>query len=448
MSKDKSNSKRLKSISIHEGRLRKLIQFLKKREALVTIDYDPYGAPKTTKYSSSKETENSLKELILNVWPEATDSAYYEYLKTDYKAHRKTTVKTKHHPSYEKFIKDIRCTFKENAHLDQKQYKEQLFFSGVRRQQTNLLAAFPKFRKNIITEINQFVGLLESDKRGFPYQRLRNHTSLRCHRYKQLEKDIFQYFKDTDSSTLQEVRSNFSEIMKSFIKHLGSLEKEGAGHEQPDGLRILDNRLQFKELSDPKNMKIESEEQQRIKEIGFEETFSNQSEWFNRLRFKKITYWKNELSDLPISDWPPFYLEHILLAYFELNTVCSQIVTLRDQLFDQVGFYVTYSKDGQKLFTIEEVLTPKQLSTILSQYEYQSNSFVNALRSDGNLLQKPLQKLPERLEHFDKLTSPDNLFYSRIQKLIWEYLLYRMCGSCQPKRDHVAEFYNPHYRSN
>lgn len=448
MTKNSQANKRLKSITIHEGRLRKLIQFLKEKEALVTIDYDPYGDPKTTKYSSSKKTNNSLKELILNIWPEATDSAYYEYLKTDYKAHRMTTVKAKHHPSYEKFIKDIRCTFKENAHLDQQQYKEQLFFTGVRRQQTNLLAAFPNFRQDIITKVKQFISLLDSENAGFPYQRLRNHTSHRCHRYKQLEKDIFQHFKDTDSSTLEQVRSNFSKVMTSFIKHLESLEEQGVGHEQPDGLRVVENRLRFKQLSNPENIEIKSEEQQHIKKVGFEEAFSNESEWFDGLRFKKITYWKNELSNLPIAEWPSFYLEHILLAYFELNTVCSEIITLRDQLFDEVGFYVTYSKDGQELFTIEEVLSPQQLSTILSQYEYQSNSFVDALRSDGNLLQKSLQKLPKRLEHFDKMTSPDNLFYSRIKKLIWEYLLYRMCDSCQINREHVAEFYTPIYRPN
>ncbi|GEM_PF-6562565 len=439
---------RPKSISIHEGRLRKLIQFLKEKEALVTIDYDPYGDPKTTKYSSSKETDNSLKELILNIWPEATDSAYYEYLKTDFEVHRKTTVKAKHHPSYERFIKDIQCTFKENAHIDQQQYKENLFFSGARPQQTNLLAAFPSFRQNIITEVKQFISLLNSENAGFPYQRLRNHTSHRCHRYKQLEKDIFQYFKDTNSSTLQEVRGNFSEVMHSFTQHLELLENQGVGHEQPDGIGVVENRLRFKELSNPKSIEIKPEELQRIEEIGFENAFSKKSEWFDDLRFKKIMHWKNELSDLSISDWPPFYLEHILLAYFELNTVCSQIVMLRDQLFDEVGFYITYSKDGQELFTIEEVLSPQQLSTVLSQYEYQSNSFVDALRSDGNLLQKPLQRLPKRLEHFDKLTSPDNLFYSRIQKLIWEYLLYRMCDSCQINRDHVAEFYTPLYRPN
>jgi len=438
-------NKRLKSINIHEGRLRKLIQFLKEKEAVIKVDHDPYGNAKSTRYSSGNQTDYKLKELILSLWPETTDSAYYEYLKTDYKIHRKSTAKAKHHPSYEKFIKDIRCTFKENAHIDHVDYKEQLFFSGARPEQTNILAAFPHYRQDIVKEAKQFVELLESQKEGFPYQQLRNHTSHRCHRFKQLEKDIFQHFKDTDSSTLQSVRSNFANVMSSLVKHLEIFENNGVGHEEPDGKQVVKNRLRFKELSDPEDIEMTPQEEDKIKEIGFEKAFSEQSRWFDELRFKKITYWKNKLVDLPIKDWPPYFLEHILLAYFELNTVCSQIITLRDQLFEEVCFYVTYSKDGQELFTVEEILSPDDLSTLLSNYEYKSNAFVDALRSDGNLLQEPLQQLPQ---NFDKIASPDNLFYSRIQKLIWEYLLFRMCDSCQLNRKHLAEFYTPLYNPN
>lgn len=435
-------SKRLKSITIHEARLRKLIQFLKEKEALVTIDYDPYGDPKTTKYSSSKETANSLKELIISIWPEATANAYYEYLKTDYEAHRKTTVKAKHHPSYEKFIKDIQCTFKLNAKLDNTSHKEQLFFSGARPEQTNILAAFPNYRRDIIKDIKQFVSLLETQEEGFPYQQLRNLTSHRCHRFKDIEKDLFQYFKDANSTTLQSVRSNFAETMSSFITHLEKLEREEVGHGNPDGVNIVENRLRYSELSKPMNIDLKPEEKQKIESIGFQDAFSDKNSWFDELRFKKITYWKNKLKNLEISDWPPYYLEHILLAYFELNTVCAKIVMLRDQLFDQVGFYISYSKDGQERFSMDERLSPEALSTLLSNYEYKSNDFVDALRSDGNLLQGAIQKLNPV---FDKISSPDNLFYSRIKKLIWEYLLFRMCDSCQIKREHVSALYTPLY---
>jgi len=446
MSSDNSKkTKRLKSISIHEGRLRKLIQFLKEKEAVIRVDHDPYGNAKSTTYSSSKRSDHKLKEFILSIWPETTDSAYYEYLRTDYKIHRRSTAKAKHHPSYEKFIKDIRCTFMENAHIDQIDHKEQLFFSGARPEQTNILAAFPHFRQEIVKEANKFVELLESQQEGFPYQQLRNHTSHRCHRFKQLEKDIFQHLKDTNSSTLQLVRGNFANVMSSLVKHLEILENKGIGHEQPDGKHVVKNRLRLKELSDPEEIEISCRNEEKMKEIGFGKAFSEQSQWFDELRFKKITYWKNKLRELPIEDWPPYFLEHILLAYFELNTICSQIIALRDQLFEEVGFYVTYSKDGQEIFTIEEFLSPADLSILLSNYEYKSNAFVDALRSDGNLLREPLQRLPQ---NFDKIASPDNLFYSRIQKLIWEYLLFRMCDSCQLSKEHIAEFYTPLFKPN
>lgn len=41
--KNSLKNRRLKSINLHEGRLRKLIQFLKEKEAVIKVDHDPYG---------------------------------------------------------------------------------------------------------------------------------------------------------------------------------------------------------------------------------------------------------------------------------------------------------------------------------------------------------------------------------------------------------------------
>lgn len=133
----------MKTVKVHEGRLRKLLQFLRDEEAVIRVDYDEFENSKTTTYSSGDEGEHSLKELILNIWTDTTDWAYYEYQKNDYEVIRRTTAKKKHHPSYEKFIRDITCTFKENAKIDNLEEKEQLFFSGDRVQMTNVLAVFP-----------------------------------------------------------------------------------------------------------------------------------------------------------------------------------------------------------------------------------------------------------------------------------------------------------------
>ncbi|MDR8392237.1 hypothetical protein NC796_13875 [Aliifodinibius sp. S!AR15-10] len=432
------------TVKVHEGRLRKLLQFLKEKEAIITVDHDIYGRSTTTRYSDSSETEYSIKDLALSIWTDktsATDWVYYDYLKSDYEVSRKRTA-GKYHPSYEKFIVGITCTFMETPGIENRAEKEQLFFSGDRPEQTNLLATFPDFRQGVKDEIKQFAALLQNGSEGFPYQQLRNHTAHRCHRYKKLEKDIFQYLKDATPSEVQDIGSRLAEVMSAYGDHLEQLERGGTSHENPKDGQVVEDRLQFKELSEPEDIAISLEEEQQLEDIGFEDAFSGKEHWLDGLRFKKITYWKQALDEVAISEWPDYVLEHILLAYFELNTVCSQIVDLRDQVYNEVSYYVKNSMDGKEIFTIKEVLTHHDLASMLSQYEYESNAFVDALRSDGNLLDKPLKQLPQ---NFDGVSSPDRLFYSRIEKLLWEYLLFRMCDSCQLNKDHVAEFYTPLY---
>jgi hypothetical protein len=66
---------------------------------------------------------------------------------------------------------------------------------------------------------------------------------------------------------------------------------------------------------------------------------------------------------------------------------------------------------------------------------------VDKLRSDGNLLLKSIGRLPHRLDKNDGY--PNQLYYSRVEKLLWEYLLSRMCDSCQMAEKHVTDYSSP-----
>jgi len=436
-------AKKLTKVSLHHGRLRKFLQLLKERNATIRIDHDKYGKSRTATYGDNADSEYSLKDLLLSIWTDATDYAYYEYFKKNFEIVKSRPSTKKYHPSYEKLIVNLKCTFKFTPDIDNPREKDQLFFSGDRPQATNIYNAFPDIRLRIQQQIDRFIGLLENTENRFPYQALRNHTSHRCHRYKSLEKDIFQFLKDADKETKNEIRVRLKEVMSAYSKHLTYLEEKGIGHGKPEDRNVIQNRLTFQELSDIDAILIDEVTEEQLSVIRFENAFSEPSNWFDQNRYKKIHYWEDDLKSLAIADWPEYFLEHILLAYYELNTVCSEIVSIRDQIFDEVRYRLKFSKDGVQMIIPESAETLQDLSKLLSKYEYESNAFVNALRSDGNLLVKALRLLPDGF--IDEERYPDRLFQSRIEKLLWEYLLYRMCDSCELKIEHVEDFYTPLY---
>lgn len=431
-------------INVHEARLRKILQELKEKDATITIDRDVHGESKTTTYGEGDHADHKLKELFLSVWEGTSDWTYYEYFKKNYETDRKRNIKDKHHPSYENYILRMTCDFKKSPDIERAMEKQQLFFSGDRPQATNVHAAIPDFREKVRREIERFVKQLQDDSKGFPYPYLRKHTGHRCHRYKQLEKDIFQYLKDADEATLVNVRDRLDEVFSAYVKHLELLDREEVGHGKPEEGKIVANRITFQELSSVEDIDISEETAEELESIGFKNAYSDQDEWFDELRFKKLAFWKDTLEELPIAEWPEYVMEHMLLAYFELNTVCEQIVGLRDQLFEEVSYLIEYSHIESQVVTIEPVFSIKDLSIVLSDYIYESNAFVDALRSDGILLNKPLHRLPQA---FEEIRSPDRLFYSRVEKLVWEYLLFRLCDSCELNKKHIAEFYTPLYKN-
>lgn len=439
-----------KKIYLHQARLRELVQTLKHRDAEITIKLDPTGENRKTSYGSTQQSEHTLKELLQFVWSEerhekigASVYAIDDYFRSDYYVDKRSRGYAYLPPEgeIEESVKNITAEFRESKYIENRDLKQTTFFDGHLPQSTNILSVFPNFRSSIKNRIDAFISDLKDYDEGFPYLQLRNDTGHRCHRYKSIEKDIFQYIKDTDAKSLAGIRENLIEVMTAFSNHLEQLEKQGKHYQKPQKGVFLNDKLSYKELSNPKEITIENDEEDDLNDLGFQYAFENQQLWFDEYRFKKMEYWIDTLKSLDISSWPEFYLEHLLLAYFELNTVCTQLIEIREAIFSEIGFRVNFSKDGLKPSWNQYVDSLNELAGLLSNYEYVSNSFVRKIREDGHVLREPLFALPKALRQQN--TYPDHLYYSRLEKLLWKYLLHRLCECCDVDKTLVDGFYTP-----
>lgn len=439
-----------KKVYLHQARLMELVQTLKNQNAEITIDLDITGQQRKTRYGDTETTDHSLKQLLEIIWSEernkglhASEYSINEYFRSEYEFDARSRGYAYLPPNgdVEESLKNITAEFRQSKDIQNRDLKQTTFFDGHLPQSTNLLAVFPDFRKAIQRRIDRFVSDLNNSKEGFPYLQLRNDTGHRCHRYKTIEKDIFQYIKDADRKNLSKIRENLISVMSAYSDHLEQLEANGLHRQKPQEGKFLEDKLSYKELSNTQDIHIDSNQASYLDSTGFLYAFKNKENWFDDYRLKKIEYWINNLSNLEIGSWPEFYLEHILLAYFELNAVCAQLVQIRESIFHEIGFRVVFSKDGMKPSWNQYIDTLDELAGLLSNYEYVSNAFVERIHADGHLLREPLFALPVPLRQQN--TYPDHLYFSRVEKLLWKYLLGRLCECCDVDKALVEGYYAP-----
>ena len=449
-SRNNSGNDSAKRVYLHQARLMELLQTLKNQQAEISLNLDINGQQRKTTYGVTDQSEYTLKELLYVVWSEdlheklhASEYSINEYFRSDYEFDSRSRGYAYLPPNgnVEESIKNITAEFRQSKQIQNRDLKQITFFDGHLPQSTNLLAVFPDFRTSIKQRIDRFVSELTQSNNGFPYLQLRNDTGQRCHRYKSIEKDIFQHIKDTDPENLTLIRENLISVMSAYSLHLEQVEASGLHRQKPEEGKFLTDKLSYKELSNPKDIDIDSEEVSYLDSLGFQYAFKDKESWFDKYRFKKMQYWIDNLSRLDVDSWPEFYLEHILLSYFELNAVCSELVQIRESIFHEIGFRIVFSKDGVKPSWNQYIDTLDELAGLLSNYEYVSNAFVERIHADGHLLREPLFALPEPLRQQN--TYPDHLYFSRVEKLLWKYLLGRLCECCEVDKTLVEGYYVP-----
>lgn len=445
-----SNESSKNKVFLQKARLMELLQVLKKRDAKIQINFDLTGAKKKTTYGPGKACDHTLNDLLKTIWTDerkqglyASEGVIYKYFSTNFEIDQKSRAYSYLPPKgdIDPAIKNIKAHFRNTPDIENHQRKQELFFGGLLPQSTNLLVAFPYLRQHVIQRLEAFATILLSSDKGFPYQQLREITELRCYRYKGIEKGIFQFIKESDDQTLKKMRDNLHRIIKAQINHLKNQEAKGVYMEEPKDEKLLSDKLTFRDLSEPNSITYSEDDVDNIENIGFQKAFINEQEWFNDLHLKKLDYWKVNLSNLKISDWPDYYVEHYLAAYIELNIVCAGILQIRRAIFQEIAFDVTFSEKGVLPKWTQKFDNLEDLASILSNYIYESNAFVKKIKADGYILQKPLYALRRPLrEDYDK---PDKTYYSRIERMIWKYILIRLCDCCNMNKDWIKNHHDP-----
>lgn len=445
-----SNESSSEKVYLQKARLMELLQTLKKRNAKIQINLDVSGEERVATYGPGEDCEFSLKELLETIWDDtrkdgigATEAVIYKYFSSNFEVDLKSRAYSFLPPKgdIDPAIKNVKAHFRSSSNIENREKKQEMFFGGLLPQATNVLVAFPSFRQQVIHRLESFTYILESSTEGFPYQQLRDITELRCYRHKLTEKGIFQYLKESDGEALKKFKFNLLYVLKAYVEHLKDQEANGVSTEEPHDEKLLTNKLTYHELSDPQSISITDEEITRIEKTGFQTAFSVKERWFDDLRLKKLDYWKANLSHLKMSNWPDYYVEHYLAAYIELNVVCEELLQIRKDIFQEIGFDVTFSEDGVLPKWTQKVDTLEQLASLLSNYIYESNAFVRKIRADGYILQKPLYALRKPLR--EDYNKPDKTYYSRVERLQWKYILIHLCDCCHMNKDWIENHHDP-----
>lgn len=445
-----SNESSSEKVYLQKARLMELLQTLKKRNAKIRINLDRTGEERAATYGPGEDCEYTLNDLLETIWSDerkqglyASKAVIYKYFSTNFEVDLKTRAYSFLPPKgdIDPAIKNVKAHFRSSSNIENREKKQEMLFGGLLPQATNVLVAFPSLRQRVIHRLKSFISILETETEGFPYQQLRDITELRCYRHKSTEKGIFQYIKESDGESLKGIKVNLLCVLKANVEHLKDQEANGVSTEEPHDEKLLTNKLTYQELSDPQSNTITDDEIARIEKVGFQTAFSGKEQWFDDLRLKKLDYWKSNLSYLKMSNWPVYYVEHYLAAYIELNVVCEELLQIRRDIFQEIGFDVTFSENGVLPKWTQKVDTLEQLASLLSNYIYESNAFVRKIRADGYILLKPLYALRKPLR--EDYNKPDKTYYSRVERLLWKYILIHLCDCCHMSKDWIENHHNP-----